>query len=177
MPRNKQLPYRPCVGIVVFNKQGKVWAGRRLAEPYDQDNENIGATKLWQLPQGGIDKGEEAQAAAERELWEETGIKSVEYLAQIEEWLDYDLPPERLGVALGGKYRGQRQKWFAFLFVGQEAEISIHTPPEGNTPEFDDWAWVDLEDLPGMVVPFKQAVYEQIVRHFRPLVQKQREKA
>jgi len=174
MPKNKQLPYRPCVGIVVFNKQGKVWAGRRLVEPND---ENAGAIKLWQLPQGGIDEGEEAQTAAKRELWEETGIKSIEYLAQIEQWLDYDLPPERLGIALGGKYRGQRQKWFAFLFTGEETEIAIHTPPEGNTPEFDDWAWVDLEELPMMVVPFKQAVYEQIVRHFRPLVQKQREKA
>jgi len=167
MSQTSSLPFRPCVGIVVFNKMGKVWAGRRLVE---RDDENVGATKLWQLPQGGIDEGEDAQAAARRELWEETGIKSVEYLTEIAQWLEYDLPPERLGIALGGKYRGQRQKWFAFLFVGDEEEVNIHTPPEGNKPEFDAWDWVDLETLPMMVVPFKQAVYEAIVLNFRPLL-------
>jgi len=165
----EKMPYRDCVGIVVFNTQGQVWAGKRLASEHD---ENAGASKLWQLPQGGIDKGEEPLHAAKRELYEETGITSVNLLAELPEWLTYDLPDAVLGRALKGKYRGQRQKWFAFHFTGQESEITINPPPEGNQTEFDSWRWVALESLPAMVVDFKREVYEALVRHLQPLALK-----
>lgn len=158
------LPYRECVGIVVFNKQGKVWAGRRIMEGH---NELSNAIKLWQMPQGGIDKGEKPIDAAYRELYEETGIHSIDLLAETNDWIHYDLPNELMGIALKGKYRGQKQKWFAFSFTGDISEIAINPPPAGNTAEFDEWAWVDLEELPMLVVPFKQAVYEKVVAEFR----------
>jgi len=163
----EKLPYRDCVGIVVFNAQGKVWVGRRLIEEGD---ENQGAEQLWQLPQGGIDKGENPSHASRRELFEETGMNSVELLAEIADWLYYDLPDEVLGIALKGKYRGQRQKWFAYLFNGEESEIAINPPPDGHRAEFDEWAWIDLESLPTLVVAFKKDVYERVVHHFRPLI-------
>lgn len=165
--KRDSLPYRECVGIVVFNKQGKVWAGRRLTQKHD---ELTGASKLWQMPQGGIDKGEEPLDAARRELYEETGIQTIELIKETEGWIHYDLPDELVGLALKGKYRGQTQKWFAFRFLGQESEIAINPPPEGNSAEFDEWKWVDIEALPMMVVPFKQAVYEQVVAQFRHIV-------
>jgi len=165
-PVREQMPYRDCVGLMVFNAQGKVWAGHRVRE---ENDENAGERHLWQCPQGGIDKGEEPLAAAKRELYEETGICSVDLLAQMPDWLYYDLPDSTLGRALSGQYRGQRQKWFAFLFTGSESEISINPPPAGNKAEFDQWAWVDLETLPSLVVAFKRDVYEALVRQFSPL--------
>jgi len=162
----EKLPYRDCVGIAVFNDKGQVWAGQRLLS---ENDENEGAVKLWQLPQGGIDKGEDPLGAAKRELYEETGITSVEVLAEIPEWLNYELPDAVLGRALKGKYRGQRQKWFAFRFIGNEAEIAINPPPEGQEAEFDAWDWVELESLPEMVVDFKRDVYQALVRHFKSL--------
>ncbi|AQT46701.1 MULTISPECIES: RNA pyrophosphohydrolase [Bartonella] len=161
------LPYRKCVGIALFNKNGQVWAGRRIT---NRLSELKGASKIWQMPQGGIDKGEEPIDAAKRELYEETGVHSIELIEETEGWVTYDLPEELVGIALKGKYRGQTQKWFAFRFLGDDKEIAINPPPENNAAEFDQWKWVDLEALPMMVVPFKQAVYEKVVAQFRHIV-------
>ena len=160
------LPYRPWVGIMVLNAAGLVWAGHRVPEP---DSEDAGSPLLWQMPQGGIDKGEDPLPAAYRELYEETGMRSVALVAEAPDWIKYDLPPERVGVALKGKYRGQTQKWFAFRFKGNESEIAINPPPGGHTAEFDRWEWKHLEDLPGLIVPFKRKVYEEVVAAFRHL--------
>jgi len=160
------LPYRPCVGAMVLNNQGLVWAGRRIAPT---DSEMAGATHLWQMPQGGIDKGEDPYEAAVRELYEETGIRSVSLLAEAPEWISYDLPAHLVGIALKGKYRGQTQRWFAFRFEGDENEIAINPPPGGHTPEFDSWAWKPMDDLPGLIVPFKRDVYDQVIAMFRHL--------
>lgn len=160
------LPYRPCVGIMVLNRQGLVWAGRRIAAT---DSEFVGSTKLWQMPQGGIDKGEDPLPAARRELYEETGIRSVSLLAEAPNWINYDLPRDVLGIALKGKYRGQTQKWFAFRFEGHDEEIAIQPPPGGHEPEFDAWAWKPMAELPELIVPFKRKVYEQVVEAFRHL--------
>jgi len=162
------LPYRKCVGMAVFNEAGQVWAGQRRVKKHD---EMTGAEKLWQLPQGGINEGEEPLAAAYRELWEETGMRSVTLLGQMDGWIDYDLPPDLVGLALYGQYRGQRQKWFAMRFNGQVDEIAINPPPQGHEREFEAWAWVPLAQIPHMVVPFKQAVYEQVVACFQPMIQ------
>ncbi len=154
------MPYRPCVGIAVFNAQGEVWAGRRI-----QNSETPGNYR-WQMPQGGIDKGEEPLFAATRELFEETGMKTVSLLASADGWLNYDLPDEKLGIALKGKFRGQTQRWFAFRFEGDESEINIESPPDGSHPEFDQWAWKNLSELPELIVPFKRGIYERLVEEF-----------
>lgn len=162
----ESLPYRPCVGVMVLNRDGLVWAGRRIAE---DDSEMAGAKKLWQMPQGGIDEGEEPLPAARRELFEETGMRSVTLLAEAPGWINYDLPREVLGIALKGKYRGQTQKWFAFRFEGDESEIAINPPPGGHTAEFDAWDWKPMAELPELIVPFKRKVYEEVVGAFRHL--------
>ena len=161
------LPYRPCVGIMVLNDRGLAWAGRRIVQP-DID-ELSGATQLWQMPQGGVDRGEDPREAAYRELYEETGIKSVSFLAETPEWITYDLPEHLIGVALKGKYRGQKQKWFAFRFEGQDTEIAINPPPGGHEAEFDMWEWKPMTDLPKLIVPFKRKVYDSVVDAFRHL--------
>ncbi|MBX3531858.1 MAG: RNA pyrophosphohydrolase [Rhizobiaceae bacterium] len=162
----ESLPYRPCVGIMVLNRDGLVWAGHRIAET---DSEMAGTTKLWQMPQGGIDKGEDPLPAALRELWEETGMRTVTLLAEAPRWINYDLPREMVGIAFKGKYRGQTQKWFAFRFEGDDGEVAINPPPGGHEPEFDDWAWKPMAQLPELIVPFKRQVYEQVVAEFRHL--------
>jgi putative (di)nucleoside polyphosphate hydrolase len=162
----ESLPYRPCVGVMVLNRDGLVWAGRRIAE---DDSEMAGAKKLWQMPQGGIDAGEDPLPAARRELFEETGMRSVSLLGEAPGWINYDLPREVLGIALKGKFRGQTQKWFAFRFEGDESEIAINPPPGGHTPEFDAWAWKPMAELPDLIVPFKRKVYEEVVAAFRHL--------
>ncbi|MEX0954688.1 MAG: RNA pyrophosphohydrolase [Rhizobiaceae bacterium] len=162
----ESLPYRRCVGVMVLNRDGLVWAGQRIAEA---DSEMAGAGQLWQMPQGGIDKGEDPLPAALRELYEETGIKSVSLIAEAPDWINYDLPRELVGIALKGKYRGQAQKWFAFRFEGEEGEIAINPPPGGNEAEFDAWDWKPMDELPDLIVPFKREVYEQVVAAFRHL--------
>ncbi len=158
------LPYRPCVGIMVLNAQGLVWIGCRA----DAKNEAEGRGAWWQMPQGGIDGNEDPRAAARRELFEETGIRSVEFIAEREDWINYDLPRDLLGKAWGGRYRGQKQKWFACRFTGSDSEISI-TPPDGHNAEFIDWRWAPVADALELIVPFKRAVYDAVLADFAPL--------
>ena len=161
MPPFESLPYRPCAGMAVFNRQGLVFIGRRIDGPEHVDN-----THVWQMPQGGIDAGEDPWPAALRELHEETNMRSVEKLGEIPEWLAYDIPRDIVGRAWKGKYRGQSQKWYALRFVGRESEIDIEQPAGGHEPEFVEWRWERLENLPSMIVPFKRATYERVVREF-----------
>ncbi len=163
MPDYDSLPYRPCVGVTVFNRAGLVFVGRRASGP-----EHIDATHVWQMPQGGIDENEEPYQAALRELFEETSIRSVEKLGAVPDWLSYDIPRDILGDAWQGKYRGQKQRWYALRFTGADAEIDIAHPGGGHDPEFIDWRWVALSELPELVVPFKRPVYERVVREFQP---------
>ncbi len=128
-----------------------------------------GATKLWQMPQGGIDEGEDPLEAAKRELYEETGIRSVALLATTDGWIRYELPPELVGIALKGRFRGQMQKWYAFRFEGSETEIAIDPPPGGHTAEFSEWGWKSMDEVLDLVVPFKRSVYEAVIASFRHL--------
>ena len=162
------LPYRPCVGVVLFHPDGRVWAGRRMKEG---NTEYSGDPKLWQFPQGGIDRGEEPAPAGLRELYEETGVSSVTLLGESEGWLTYDLPPHMIGIGLKGRYRGQKQKWFAYRFDGEESEIRVAPPPDDHKPEFDAWEWTDLAGMPERVVAFKRGVYEALVREFSHLTE------
>jgi putative (di)nucleoside polyphosphate hydrolase len=150
------LPYRPCVGVVLVNRDGLIFAGQRLDTP----------GQAWQMPQGGIDEGEKPRAAALRELWEETGVTAdlVEFVAKTTDWITYDLPPELLGKAWGGRYRGQRQKWFLYRFLGRDDQIRI----DSDHPEFASWRWIGADEMVAAIVPFKRAVYEQVVSAFRP---------
>ena len=157
---------RSPVSLMILNSEGLVWVGRRIAEP---NGEMEGRGQLWQMPQGGIDKGEEPLQAAHREIFEETGMESLTFLEEAANWINYDLPPDRIGVTWKGKYRGQTQKWFAFRFHGDEREIRINPPPGGHQAEFDQWAWRPMADLPGLSVPFKRKVYEDVVAAFRHL--------
>jgi len=162
MPPFESLPYRPCAGMMVLNRAGLVFIGRRSSGP-----EHIDATHVWQMPQGGIDRGEDPYNGALRELYEETNISSVEKLGEIAEWLVYDLPREIVGQAWKGKFRGQKQKWYALRFTGPESEINIANPAGGHKPEFIDWRWVAMCKLPELVVPFKRQTYERVVAEFR----------
>jgi len=153
MPKTTGLPYRPCVGIMLTDGRGRVFVGSRL------DRE---AGEAWQMPQGGIDTGEDLETAARRELFEETGITSIEIIAESKDWLNYDLPPELLGKALKGKYRGQTQKWFLARFTGKESEIRLDL----HEPEFEAWKWIGVDDLPNAIVPFKRALYQALVTEF-----------
>lgn len=155
------LPYRLNVGAVLFGPQGRVLVCRRADLPNAE-----GEAGGWQLPQGGMDEGEDPRIAVLRELAEEIGTDRAEILAEHPEWLTYDLPPELLGRALGGRYRGQRQKWFALRFLGTEADIRLDADPH---PEFDAWRWADIDELPGLAVSFKRAIYEELVRAFAHL--------
>jgi putative (di)nucleoside polyphosphate hydrolase len=153
--RHDDLPYRPCVGMMLLSNEGQVFVGRRI----DQIVEG------WQLPQGGIDEGETPAEAAFRELEEEVGTRNATLLREHDEWLSYDLPAHLLGVALHGRYRGQRQKWFAMRFCGSDSEINIKTAH----PEFGQWKWLSVEALPRLVVPFKRDTYSKVIAAFRDL--------
>ncbi len=149
------LPYRPCVGVVLIDARGMVFAGQRIDS----------TSPAWQMPQGGIDDGEKPKEAAFRELWEETGVTRdlVQPIAKTHGWVTYDLPPDLLGHAWGGKYRGQRQKWFLFRFLGKDSDIRIAT----DHPEFSTWRWILADEMVDTIVPFKRAVYDKVVRSFR----------
>jgi putative (di)nucleoside polyphosphate hydrolase len=152
------LPYRPNVGAVVFNRAGLVLVARRA----DLPNAEAPAGG-WQLPQGGIDEGEDPRGAILRELAEEIGTNRAEVIGEHDAWLTYDLPPELIGVALHGRYRGQRQRWFALRFTGVDSDIRLDLDPH---PEFDAWRWVELAALPELAVPFKRPIYEILASSF-----------
>ena len=152
------LPYRPNVGAVLFNRDGLVLVARRADLPNAE-----GDAGGWQLPQGGIDADEDPRVAVLRELEEEIGTAKAEVIGEHEEWLTYDLPPDLIGVALHGRYRGQRQRWFALRFTGEDSDIRLDLDPH---PEFDAWKWVRLEELPNLAVGFKREIYEVVVASF-----------
>lgn len=165
-PEPTALPYRRCVGIMLFNDHGLVWVGRRA----DMPGEPEGPGEWWQMPQGGIDKGEDPAGAALRELYEETGVRSAEIIAESAQWYHYDLPDHLIGVAWKGRYRGQQQKWFAARFTGTDDEVDI-SGHDGMKAEFDRWHWAPIGDLVAAIVPFKRRVYEQVVGEFLHLAE------
>lgn len=154
--------YRRCVGVMLLNAQGLVWIGRR----FDKENEE-GTGHWWQMPQGGIDKGEDPKLAAIRELQEETSVTSAVVIAESPNWYNYDLPAHLIGKSWKGRYRGQTQKWFALRFQGDESEINL-TPP-GHLQEFDRWRWAAMDEILDLIVPFKRQVYERVIADFRHL--------
>jgi len=149
------LPYRPCVGLMVCNKDGGIFAGQRIDSGVD----------AWQMPQGGIEKGEAPCDAALRELEEETGITpdAVEIVAQIDDWIPYDLPHHLVGKIWKGRYRGQKQKWFLLRFTGDDSLVNIET----KHPEFSRWCWLPPAEMLAKIVPFKRDTYEKVIREFR----------
>ncbi len=150
-----ELPYRPCVGIMLLNREGKVFVGRR----------NDSDALAWQMPQGGIDKGESPKDAALRELQEEIGTAKADIIAEHETWLSYDLPNHLVGKVWKGKYRGQTQRWFCLRFTGEDHDINIET----DHPEFIEWQWVNIDDLPNLIVAFKREIYEKVVLAFKDI--------
>jgi putative (di)nucleoside polyphosphate hydrolase len=161
------LPYRPCVGVMLLNRENLVFVARRRSEA---GPEHVSSGYAWQMPQGGIDPGEDPYQAALRELYEETNVRTVRLLAEAPDWYRYDLPSLVAGRAWRGRYRGQVQKWFAFRFEGNDSEIDIWRPAGGrHRPEFDEWRWERMERLPELIIPFKRSVYEQVVAAFRHL--------
>jgi len=150
---------------MLLNAQGLAFVGRRA----DRQGAPEGAGKWWQMPQGGMDEGETPEVAARRELEEETGVRSVRFIARTQDWLLYDLPPELIGVAWHGRYRGQKQMWFAARFEGEDSEIDLGPRP-GHEEEFDAWRWVPVRELPDLVVPFKRDVYARVVAEFEPIL-------
>ena len=145
----RDLPYRPAVGIMLLDRRGKVFVAQRIDMP----------STAWQMPQGGIDKGESPLEAAWRELKEETGTDKAEVIGKSGDWYSYDLPVDLAPKLWRGRFRGQTQKWFVFRFLGGDEDIDIAT----ETPEFSDWKWADVAELPDLIVPFKRALYSQLI--------------
>jgi putative (di)nucleoside polyphosphate hydrolase len=152
---SSKLPYRSNVGIMMVNKTGYIFVGQRLDNNQD----------AWQMPQGGIDAGEDPETAAYRELLEETGVnqQNVRFLASSSRWLSYDLPEDLIPTLWNGKFRGQKQKWFLFKFLGKDGDINIAT----EHPEFSKWKWISKENLLEEIVPFKKSVYENVLKEFK----------
>jgi len=157
-PPDTPRPYRRGVGIALVNARGEVFVGQR------RDT----AAPAWQMPQGGIDKGEDPRAAALRELAEEIGTDKAEIVAETPDWVRYDLPPDLAARMWKGKYRGQEQKWFLMRFLGTDADIDL----EAHHPEFSAWKWLPFRELPNVIVGFKRGIYEQVVAAFAPIVDK-----
>ncbi|RPG94344.1 MAG: RNA pyrophosphohydrolase [Candidatus Pelagibacter sp. TMED253] len=149
MMDKKILPLRVGVGVIVLNNQNKVFVGKRKDNPIDK----------WQMPQGGVDKNESFLDAMKRELNEETSIKNIKILKELDEWFEYELPKKLLGIIWKGKFRGQRQKWFIVKFTGNDSEINLKT----KNQEFIEWKWIKIEDLPKVIVDFKKDVYEKLL--------------
>ena len=147
--KQNELPLRLGVGIIVLNKEKKVFVGKRRDNPINK----------WQMPQGGVDRGENLVNAMKRELKEETSIRSIKILKELEGWTEYELPDYLLGKIWRGKYRGQKQKWFIVRFLGRDEEINLKT----THPEFIEWQWLDIENLPSVIVHFKKKVYEKLL--------------
>ena len=154
--KHKELPLRVGVGIVVLNSDNKVFVGKRKDNPFDK----------WQMPQGGVDLNEPLFEAMKRELIEETSIKNIKVLKELDQWLEYELPENLVGKIWKGKYRGQKQKWFVVRFLGHDSEININT----KYPEFIEWKWIDIEKLPSQIVLFKKHVYEEITANLLKLI-------
>ncbi len=155
-PEQAALPYRACVGVVLIDAAGRIFAGQRI----DSD------VPAWQMPQGGIDRGEDPRDAALRELHEEIGVAPalVQVIGETPDWLTYDLPDHLIGKVWKGRYRGQKQRWFLMRFLGSDADIRLET----DHPEFSEWRWLTAKDLLGSIVPFKRAVYDRVIAAFRP---------
>ena len=154
--KEKNLPLRTGVGIAVLNENNKVFVGKRIDNPVDK----------WQMPQGGVDPGETFVSAMKRELSEETNIKNIKILKELDYWLEYELPPDLVGIIWRGKYRGQKQKWFIARFLGKDSEVNLKT----KKPEFVDWKWLDVEELPNVIVDFKKDVYKKILKELKNFI-------
>ena len=153
---NKKLPMRSGVGAIVLNNQNKVFVGKRKDNPIDK----------WQMPQGGVDDGEDYLTAMKRELFEETSIKNIEVLKELKGYFEYELPKNLIGIIWKGKYRGQKQKWFISNFTGKDEEINLKT----KKPEFIDWKWISLDELPLVIVDFKKKLYQELVEHIKKVI-------
>jgi len=160
LPQQTPVYYRPCVGVVLFNGEGRVWVGKRISEP----GNNL--KFAWQMPQGGIDAGEDPAVAVLRELQEETGTNNATIIRESSRWFSYDLPANMRNASKKGVFRGQTQKWFALRFKGNDSEFKLDTHEK---PEFSSWKWVGLEDVPELIVPFKRGVYKNVVEEFKDL--------
>ena len=153
---SKKLPLRLGVGAVVLNKKNQVFVGKRKDNPIDK----------WQMPQGGVNTGENLIDAMKRELHEETNIQNIKILNEIDGWFEYELPKNLLGKIWKGRYRGQKQKWFVIRFLGDDKEINLNT----SKPEFNEWKWANLDDLPGMIVDFKKKLYEKLLPKIKLII-------
>ena len=165
MTATNDLPYRPSVGVLLINREGKVFVGRRA----DHVGAPEGVGQWWQMPQGGLDRGEDPEDAARRELEEETGVTRARIIGRSALWYNYDLPEDVVGSVWQGRYRGQTQLWFAARFEGEDSEIDL-SPKRSHKQEFDAWKWVPHRLLPDLIVPFKRHVYESVVREFESLL-------
>ena len=152
----QKLPYRNGVGIIVLNNENKVFVAKRIDNPKN----------FWQMPQGGVDEGEDLLNAAYRELKEETSIFNVKLIKEIEDWTQYDLPSKLIGIIWKGRYKGQKQKWFIFKFLGNDTEINIKT----KNPEFLDWKWIEIEKITEIVVDFKKEVYQKVEKEIKKII-------
>ena len=153
---DKKLPLRIGVGVIVLNKKNKVFVGKRKDNPVDN----------WQMPQGGVNNGEDFLTAMKRELDEETSIKNIEILKELNEYFEYELPRNLLGIIWKGKFRGQKQKWFIVRFIGEESEINLKT----KNPEFIDWKWIEMDELPKVIVDFKKRIYEKLLEELKKFI-------